>query len=109
MQEPSEREGSEKILAAAHLTMLAVIYAAGMILLVIIWYFYIRPFNKLSDFASSVSKGNLDVPLNMDRHNYFGAFTESFDRMREELKLLQSVKLPPTGASRNWSQSSPTT
>jgi signal transduction histidine kinase len=23
----------------------------------------------------------------MDRHNYFGAFTESFDRMREELKL----------------------
>ena len=43
--------------------------------------------NKLSDFASSVSKGNLDVPLNMDRHNYFGAFTESFDRMREELKL----------------------
>ncbi|MBR6488273.1 MAG: sensor histidine kinase, partial [Clostridiales bacterium] len=39
------------------------------------------------DFAASVSKGNLDVPLNMDRHNYFGAFTESFDRMREELKL----------------------
>ena len=47
----------------------------------------VRPFNKLSDFAASVSKGNLDVPLNMDRHNYFGAFTESFDRMREELKL----------------------
>jgi signal transduction histidine kinase len=23
----------------------------------------------------------------MDKHNYFGAFTESFDRMREELKL----------------------
>ena len=62
-------------------------YAAGILLMFIIWYFYIRPFNKLSDFAASVSKGNLDVPLNMDRHNYFGAFTESFDRMREELKL----------------------
>ncbi len=69
------------------IAMLALIYAAGMILLVIIWYFYIRPFNKLSSFAANVSKGNLDTPLNMDKHNYFGAFTESFDRMREELKL----------------------
>lgn len=62
-------------------------YAAGMVLLVIIWYFYIRPFNKLKFFAGNVSKGNFDMPLNMTRHNYFGAFTESFDRMREELKL----------------------
>ena len=69
------------------LCLLGTVYAAGLLLLFIIWYFYIRPFNKLSDFAASVSKGNLDVPLNMDRHNYFGAFTESFDRMREELKL----------------------
>lgn len=69
------------------LWVLGSVYAAGILLMFIIWYFYIRPFNKLSDFATSVSKGNLDVPLNMDRHNYFGAFTESFDRMREELKL----------------------
>ena len=68
------------------LWVLGSVYAAGILLMLIIWYFYIRPFNKLSDFAASVSKGNLDVPLNMDRHNYFGAFTESFDRMREELK-----------------------
>jgi signal transduction histidine kinase len=67
--------------------VLGSVYAAGILLMFIIWYFYIRPFNKLSDFAASVSKGNLNVPLNMDRHNYFGAFTESFDRMREELKL----------------------
>lgn len=67
--------------------VLGSVYAAGILLMFVIWYFYIRPFNKLSDFAASVSKGNLDVPLNMDRHNYFGAFTESFDRMREELKL----------------------
>lgn len=68
------------------LLVLVMVYTAGILLMFIIWYFYIRPFNKLSAFASSVSKGNLDVPLNMDRHNYFGAFTESFDRMREELK-----------------------
>lgn len=61
-------------------------YLAGMLLILVIWYFYIRPFRQLSSFASSVSKGNLDLPLQMTRHNYFGAFTESFDRMREELK-----------------------
>ncbi|MBO4449335.1 MAG: HAMP domain-containing histidine kinase [Clostridiales bacterium] len=68
------------------LWLLGTVYAAGLVLILVIWYFYIRPFNKLSDFAASVSKGNLDVPLNMNRRNYFGAFTESFDRMREELK-----------------------
>lgn len=69
------------------LTIFLGAYAAGIILLLIIWYFYIRPFNKLKVFANNVSRGNLDMPLNMTKHNYFGAFTESFDRMREELKL----------------------
>lgn len=69
------------------LTVFGSAYAAGILLLIVIWYFYIRPFNKLKVFANNVSKGNLDMPLNMTKHNYFGAFTESFDRMREELKL----------------------
>ena len=64
----------------------AFVYAAGLGLLLLIWYFYIRPFRKLNTFAAQVSKGNLDMPLQMTKHNYFGAFTESFDRMREELK-----------------------
>ncbi len=46
----------------------------------------IRPFNKLKGFAERVAGGNLDIPLEMDRHNLFGAFTESFDIMRSELK-----------------------
>lgn len=33
-----------------------------------------------------VAGGNLDIPLEMDRQNLFGAFTESFDLMRAELK-----------------------
>lgn len=45
----------------------------------------LRPFNKLKDFAQRIAVGNLDVPLNMDKNNIFGAFTESFDLMREEL------------------------
>ena len=46
----------------------------------------VRPFRRLKDFARRVSGGNLDIPLAMDRGNLFGAFTESFDIMREELK-----------------------
>ena len=45
----------------------------------------IRPFRKLKDFARNVAEGKLDLPLEMDRGNLFGAFTESFDIMREEL------------------------
>lgn len=45
-----------------------------------------RPFHRLKDFAERVAGGNLDVPLEMDRQNIFGVFTESFDIMRSELK-----------------------
>lgn len=46
----------------------------------------IKPFRKLEDFAERVAGGNLEVPLEMDRQNIFGVFTESFDIMRTELK-----------------------
>ncbi|MHB8127029.1 MAG: HAMP domain-containing sensor histidine kinase [Desulfitobacteriaceae bacterium] len=45
----------------------------------------LRPFRKLKGFARLVAEGKLDMPLDMDRSNQFGAFTESFDLMREEL------------------------
>ncbi len=53
-----------------------------------LFFLYIRfimPFEKLERFAINISKGNLDIPLQMKKSNYFGAFTESFDIMREEL------------------------
>lgn len=46
----------------------------------------ILPFRKLEDFSSHVAAGNLDFPLPMDQGHAFGAFTESFDLMREQLK-----------------------
>ena len=44
-----------------------------------------RPFRKLQGFARHVAEGKLDMPLEMDKGNMFGAFTESFDLMRDEL------------------------
>ncbi|MBR5057579.1 MAG: HAMP domain-containing histidine kinase, partial [Clostridiales bacterium] len=67
-------------------TILSAVLLLGLGILFVVWYFFVRPFNDLKVFAEHVSKGNLDLPLKMRKHNYFGAFTESFDRMREELK-----------------------
>lgn len=53
----------------------------------------IRPFDKMKDFAEAVSAGDLDKPLQMDRKHVFGAFTESFDIMREELKQAREKEL----------------
>ncbi|MBQ5316812.1 MAG: HAMP domain-containing histidine kinase [Oscillospiraceae bacterium] len=45
----------------------------------------ILPFRRMQSFAGRVAEGKLDEPLEMDRDNLFGAFSESFDIMREEL------------------------
>lgn len=52
----------------------------------------IRPFGRLKGFAERVAGGNLDIPLEMDRQNLFGAFTESFDIMRAELKAARRAE-----------------
>ncbi len=62
------------------------VLAAGYLLLMVLYLYFIRPFQKLQEFSAEIAKGNLDLPLPMYKHNYFGAFTESFDIMREELK-----------------------
>ncbi len=51
------------------------------------YHYMIKPFHKLKAFAHEIAKGNLDFPLEMDETHVFGEFTESFDLMREELKL----------------------
>ena len=82
-EEYLSRENNEKKI------LVSILFATlllGLGILFVVWYFFVRPFNDLKVFAEHVSKGNLDLPLKMRKHNYFGAFTESFDRMREELK-----------------------
>lgn len=78
----------------------AAIFIISLVLQVILFYLYvwylkrsvIRPFSRLRDFAARVAGGNLDLPLEMDRHNVFGAFTESFDIMRDELKKAREAE-----------------
>ena len=66
-------------------------------------YFYhtrMKPFQKLKGFAERIADGNLDIPLQMDRRNVFGAFTESFDIMRTELKRARIAEAKANRAKR---------
>ena len=60
----------------------------------------VAPFRKLEQFAQRVAGGSLDIPLEMDRHNLFGAFTESFDLMRTELKKARLAEAKAATAKR---------
>ena len=53
----------------------------------------ITPFREMQSFAGKVAEGRLDEPLKMDRDNLFGAFSESFDIMREELSASKHREL----------------
>lgn len=58
--------------------------AAGALLYLSCYRSILAPFRKLQGFARNVAAGDLDFPLEMEGR--FGAFTESFDLMREELQ-----------------------
>ena len=66
-----------------------------VVILGVLWIEFkvVRPFDKMRDFAGAIAAGDLDKPLEMDRSNMFGAFTESFDIMREELALAKEREL----------------
>lgn len=66
--------------------MWGILFAGGCLLFGFFYMRFIRPFQRLQTFAGQIAAGNLDFPLPMKKHQYFGAFTESFDLMREELK-----------------------
>ena len=82
---------SEYHKAFDQLTRAAVILFLIMVTAAVSFYLYIsrnilKPFCRMKEFAGRIAMGDLDSPLEMERSNLFGAFTESFDIMREELR-----------------------
>lgn len=70
------------------------ITCVGLILLLFgyIYLVVIRPFDRLTDFAASVSRGDFDTPIRYERKNFFGAFTWAFDSMRCEVKAARKAQ-----------------
>lgn len=62
-------------------------------LILVFTYIYwkiIRPFVKLEKYANQIAKGNLDITLDYEKTNFFGAFTWAFDHMKEEIKYARA-------------------
>ncbi|MBO5247227.1 MAG: HAMP domain-containing histidine kinase [Eubacterium sp.] len=86
-----EKEGQnllqqKRMLQMILMVTLSIIWMLGIGMYLYFYRLHIIPFQELRDFAKEVARGNLDVPLHMRKENYFGAFTESFDIMRTELR-----------------------
>ena len=68
------------------LILWGILLAAGLVLLVVIDHFLLRPVRDMQGMVGEIAKGNLDVPLPIRKHNPFDGLVEGFDLMREELR-----------------------
>ncbi|MBQ2558622.1 MAG: HAMP domain-containing histidine kinase [Lachnospiraceae bacterium] len=79
-------QGSRNTFRRTFLIFWAVVFVGGLLFLMAIDWFLLRPTREMRGFAGEIAKGNLDVPLPIRKHNPFGNLVEGFDLMREELK-----------------------
>ncbi|MBR4816564.1 MAG: HAMP domain-containing histidine kinase [Lachnospiraceae bacterium] len=86
-------EAVKKEMFVTFLIFWAVVFVLGYVLFLYIYIKEIKPILQLSSFATEISKGNLDVPLPMNKNNGFVDFTEGFDIMREELKASKAREI----------------
>ena len=86
-------EAVKKEMFVTFLIFWAVVFVLGYVLFLYIYFKEIKPILQLSSFATEISKGNLDVPLPMNKNNGFVDFTEGFDIMREELKASKAREI----------------
>jgi len=80
------RRGRDNTLQIFMYLIICAFAIAGVLLHLYYQRKILTPFRKLQSLASRIAAGNLDIPLEMDESNLFGAFTESFDLLRDELK-----------------------
>jgi len=77
--------------ASAAAVLAVALFSAALCALLVAYHAYLQktmfaPFIRLKGFAVSLAAGDLNTALPMDQKNVFGAFSESFDILRAELK-----------------------
>ncbi len=79
------------------------ICAGAVCLMFMLFYLYhkiVRPFCKLEHYAEEIAGGNLDVSLEYERTNFFGAFTWAFDHMRKEIVAARKNEAQAVGENK---------
>lgn len=74
-----------------HVLIITIIVTVIILLSYAAFFIYInrkliKPFQRMKRYAGLIAQGRLDEPVQMERGNIFGIFSESFDTMREELQ-----------------------
>ena len=86
LDSPEEGFAQIKLRLVLGMSIMALIFIIGAVIYgIYIDKNIVKPFDRMQSFAGKVAEGKLDEPLMMEKSNMFGAFTESFDIMREEL------------------------
>ncbi|MCR4754206.1 MAG: HAMP domain-containing histidine kinase [Lachnospiraceae bacterium] len=78
-------DSSEEFLRAA-LILWGAVFISGILLLLYMYFSFVRPVGVLKEFTEDIAKGDLDKSLPMPRNPLFADLSEGFDLMREELK-----------------------
>jgi len=73
------------------LAFLAIFLLKDILAVFYLWKHIFDPVKRMNDFAGQIARGNLDIPV--DCSASFGAFSESFDIMREELLYANPYEL----------------
>lgn len=88
LREILQQQTVEGQIQALHQSTILYICIATVCLLFVLLYLYhkmVRPFCGLEGYAEQIAKGNLEISLEYERTNFFGAFTWAFDHMRKEI------------------------
>ena len=83
------RAGRTRLAVVASAALVAVL-APALVAAALLHRRVVAPFRRLDAFAHRVARGDLDRALPMDRGNVFGAWSESFDLMRTELRAARA-------------------
>lgn len=83
----STSNGNSKIFIMCGIGIIFILLVFGYV-----YFEILSPFEKMKQFAEKVAGGDLDIPLNYQRSNYFGAFTWAFDSMRREITKARSCE-----------------
>ncbi|MBR6222768.1 MAG: hypothetical protein IKQ71_04980 [Lachnospiraceae bacterium] len=90
----------KKNLTDSGILLISAIAFVSLILLMVIHHFYILPVSRLEKCATEIAKGNLDTPLPMQKNVFIEGFFESFDQMREAIKLARENEARAEKANR---------
>lgn len=83
------RAGRTRLAVVASAALVAVL-APALVAAALLHRRVVAPFRRLEAFAHRVARGDFDRALPMDRGNVFGAWSESFDLMRTELRAARA-------------------